>query len=356
MRRAVQFATALLAAFSVAAGGGSAAPTEPNAPSAPAARFAPADARITDHRALTQRGVRRLRASAWWGGAYTSATGEQVTVYVSASYPQDDAVARSWADFFAALLHGAELQAARIYVAPLAEVGQLCGTHALGCYGGERIVTIGDEAHGVSAHSVAAHEYGHHVAAHRLNPPWRALDWGPKRWATAMGICGRAAAGTVFPGDQGARYELNPGEAFAESYRLLNERRADPTASSWPILDPSLFPSVPALAAAGEDVVRPWSVTTRTVRRGRFAGGGNVWTTRVRTPLDGELRVTLDLPPATPYRLEISRADGRVLARGLWSSQTRQVAQTTICGSRALSVRIVRQGPAARFAVTVTTP
>src|SRR4051794_20440859 len=42
---------------------------------------------------------RRLAASSWWGGRYTVA-GEQVTVYVSATYPEADGVGRQWAEYF----------------------------------------------------------------------------------------------------------------------------------------------------------------------------------------------------------------------------------------------------------------
>ena len=77
---------------------------------------------------------------------------------------------------------------------------------------------------------VVRHEYGHHVAANRLNPPWSAADWGPKTWATDQGICALAAAGTAFPGNESDHYELNPGEAWAESYRIFADQRGDATA------------------------------------------------------------------------------------------------------------------------------
>jgi hypothetical protein len=280
-----------------------------------------------------------------------------VTVLVSSAYPEDEAVARRWAELFASLVHGPELEQVTVNVAPLAEVGELCGARALGCYAADRIVTTGDDTAQITAAAVAAHEYGHHVAAHRPNPPWRSQDWGPKRWATAMQICSKQAEGLVFPGDQGAGYRLNPGEGFAETYRLLNERRADPAALSWPVVDSSLFPSSEALAAAEADVVRPWTQPKAVVRRHRFpAGRAGAWTTVVATPLDGELRVRLDLPPATPYRLVLTAPDGRVLGRGLWSSPTSQVARATVCGTRAVRVRVERHGPPARVVLTTRVP
>ena len=341
----------VLAAAAVAFGAGTreGQPPESDSPAALPHRFAPG--------ALGSAGVDRIRASSWWGGRYTTATGEQVNVFVSSSYPQDEAVPQRWAEFFATLVHGAELGSITVNVAPLGEVEELCGGSALGCYGAGRLVIVGDDTDGIPATSVAAHEYGHHVAGSRSNVPWRALDWGPKRWATAMGICQKTAKGAVFPGDQGARYRLNPGEAFAETYRLLNQRRADPAASSWPIVDASLYPSAEALAAAEADVARPWAAPKAVVRRHRFRRGrGSVWTLRVATPLDGDLRVTLDLPPATPYRLTLVGPSGEVLGRGLWSSAMRQVARATVCGTRAVSVRVERQGPPARVVLGTRTP
>jgi len=67
---------------------------------------------------------------------------------------------------------------------------------------------------GVPLEQILAHEYGHHVSANRSNPPWQAVDWGPKRWATYLGVCPHAVRGEMFPGDEGAAYELNPGEGW----------------------------------------------------------------------------------------------------------------------------------------------
>ena len=352
MRRRRLLAALVAAAAASFAGAPAAAPPEYGAPAAPALRL-----HLFRHGVLAPAAAHRIRTASWWGGRIAASTGEPVTVYVSAHYPEDRAVAQAWADFFAGLIHGPELPSMTAYVAPLEEVGVLCGAPALGCYGADRLVTVGEDVDAIRATSVAAHEYGHHVAAHRTNPPWRALDWGTKRWATAMGICTQAERGTVFPGDEGDFYRLNPGEAFAESFRLLNERRSDPSLTTWPIVDPSLFPSVAALKAVEDDVVRPWTAPTSTLRRARFrAGRPRAWTHRVATPLDGELQVTLELPPATPYRLSLRDGAGRVVARGLWSSATRQSASFTVCGHRRVTVRVERNGPPARFVLRIRRP
>ncbi len=207
---------------------------------------------------LLESAPRHLSAFSWWGGTYSVPDGEHVSIYISTSYPQTDAVAQQWADFFGGIPHGDELSLAKVYIAPLDEVSELCfSAEALGCYGGETIVTVGDSTAGMPPASVAAHEYGHHIAANRNNAPWNALNWGTKRWATTMGICARVAAGSAFPGDEGPNYTLNPGEAFAESYRVLVETNGTGVGYEWPIVDPGFRPTPDALGAIREDVLHP---------------------------------------------------------------------------------------------------
>ena len=155
-------------------------------------------------------------------------------------------------------------------------------------YGDNRIVMIGDSSAGVSAQAVASHEYGHHVALNRVNAPWPAEDWGTKRWASAVNVCSRVAAGTAFPGDESDHYTLNPGEAFAETYRALNESKAGATSFQWLVVDASFFPDPSALQAVEQDVVQPWVAPTTQILAGRFVPRGrSVWTLPLATPLDG---------------------------------------------------------------------
>ena len=92
---------------------------------------------------------------------------------------------------------------------------------------------MGETNYGVSPDEVVRHEYGHHIALNRINSPWLAVSWGPKNWASASSVCRRAADGSAYPGDEGDNYRLNPGAAWAETYRLLVERKAGVTGSSW---------------------------------------------------------------------------------------------------------------------------
>lgn len=301
--------------------------------------------------------VRLVGATGWHGGELTTATGETVTVHVSDAYPQEQVVPQAWAEFFAALPHGSELASVRIRIAPPTEVEALCREGALGCYGQEELVVIGEPADGLTPEQVARHEYGHHVASHRSNPPWRAVDWGPKRWASAQRVCARAKSGTVFPGDEGHRYTLNPGEAFAETYRVLAEQKAGAVLSSWSVVDGSFYPDAAALRAAAEDVAKPWTSSAAKTVRGRFkVGGPRRWLMPVATPLDGELTAELRLPSGRLDTLELVSPEGRVLSRGLWASASSRRLSFVVCGQRRLALRVTSGGAAGRFDLTVTRP
>jgi hypothetical protein len=307
------------------------------------------------HTATVAETSRPLAASSsWWGDTFVASTGEWVNIVFADAYAQDSSLGRSWAELFASLVHGDELRALRVYIAPLDWVQEICGDGAFGCYGGNELVTIGTPAEGVAPWEVAAHEYGHHVAANRSNLPWSAVDWGTKRWASYVNICSRAAAGTVFPGDEGSRYRLNPGEGFAEAYRVLNERKRGGGAFSWATVDGSFIPDHRALALIEQDVRQPWqasalrsvTLSARTSRSRRVP---------LATPLDGALDVRLNLAPTASY--DMTLLDGkRVLARGLWSSARVKSLQYTVCGERTLTLRLVRKSGPPRFVLRVATP
>ncbi len=301
---------------------------------------------------------RRLAAASWWGGTYTVSGGEQVTVHVSAAYPEADAVGRQWAEYFAGLVHGAELPILKAYIAPLNEVEEMCGSeYVLGCYGGQTLITIGDSSAGYIPASVAAHEYGHHIAAKRINAPWAAIDWGTKRWASYMNICFRAQVGMIFPGDEGMNYSLNPGEGFAESYRVLIETNGTAVGYDWPIVDPSFRPDAQALTAIREDALQPWSEPSTTTIRGRFLRRGRTWTTQVATRLDGDLRIGVTVPGGGADDVTLlSDNGGTVLATGSWNSSGGKSVEYRVCGARSLKVRVTRRAAAARFTLRVVVP
>jgi hypothetical protein len=282
---------------------------------------------------------RAISPSGFWGGTYTTSTNEQVTIYISRSYPEDSAVGQQWADFVASLLHGPEISQVTIFLAPPTQVSQICGGQdVLGCYGNDQLIAPGEDQPGITAEAVIAHEYGHHIAEHRSNAPWRAIDWGTKRWSSYLNVCARARARELFPGAETALvYKFNPGEVFAEDYRLLNEQRLGLPITPWLVVDDSLQPDARALALVQADVTSPWTTNRTTTLRGTFArGGSSVRAFKVSTPYDGTL--VTSLRSARSERLRIN------------------VRTTTICGSRTATLRVTRVSGLGAFAVSVSRP
>jgi hypothetical protein len=308
---------------------------------------------------LDEGALRHLAGTSWWGGTYPVPDGEHVSIHISTRYPQLETFAQQWVSFFAGLPHGHELSLVKVFVAPVDEVEQMClSDGVLGCYQENELVTVGDARGGLTPTSVAAHEYGHHIAFNRLNPPWRALDWGTKRWASLVGICARAAAATAFPGDEGGNYSLNPGEGFAESYRVLVETGGTAVGYAWPIVDPSFRPDGAALAAVREDVLHPWSGPTAAIIQGRFGRKSHVWTRTIYTPLDGDLSIRISVPGGGGAdELTLRASDGRtLLAKSAWDGSGGKAVTYRICGTRSLKVRVTRGGAAMRFTLRIASP
>lgn len=305
--------------------------------------------------------TRALRSSgvAWHGGAVTASTGERLTVYVSDSYDADQNDVQKWADFLAGLIHGSELSLLSAYIATPDEVASLCSSaEAVGCYDADRLVAVGEVADGLSPQEVVRHEYGHHVAAHRLNPPWAAADWGPKRWASQANVCARAAAGTAFPGDEGAHYVLNPGEAFAETYRALNDVRSFGAAIDWQLVDESFLPNTVELDAVEQDVRNPWGGPTTSVVHGRFdSAGRSSWSLPLRTPLDGSVSVSLSFSAGGRDHVVLMDGAGRQLvARGAGSGPRSEQLTAVICAQRSTRFVVTRQAGSGGFSLHITRP
>jgi hypothetical protein len=290
-----------------------------------------------------------------WGGTYTTSTGESVRVTVSDRYPVDETVSQAWAEYLASLVHGPELSRLTLHLAPYREVQAQCGFEALACYSRERELIVApreDFPDGPTAQAIVAHEYGHHIARNRINAPWEALSYGTKRWASRVGVCSRTAAGTLFPRGQGLRYRLDPGEGFAEAYRVLNELRAGRPETAWQIVDTSLRPDALALAALQRDVLDPWTGPTVERRSGTFLAAGKALRTfRLATPLDGSLQITL--VARAKMRLRLSLYD---TARRTTVATGGRRLHTIICGHRSLTLRVTRQAGAGRFSVSISKP
>jgi hypothetical protein len=303
-------------------------------------------------------GSRRLQAArraGEWGGNVTANDGEVLQLFVSDTYPVDATVTQSLADFMVQLYHGDELAKVVVYVAPLDEVQSLCGPGAGGCYdpSDENIVVPGDVLpDGTTKETILVHELGHNLARNRVNSPWDAVDWGTKRWATAESICSRTAAGTAFPGDEGANYALNPGEALAESYRILNfQKQAWPT---WTVLAPiivdqSFYPTDADLEALKEDVLDPWTAPTVASWTGRVASPTRAVRHLIQTPLDGSFSAKLVRAPAGASITLVDPRSGTVVAKG------RRRVVTVVCGRRSLSL-VVRAPKPGAFSATYAAP
>jgi hypothetical protein len=283
----------------------------------------------------------------FWGGAYTTRTNEQVSVFSSPTYAVDQAVNQRWADFLASLVHGPELATVRVYRAPAAEVARLCGGNVdvRGCYDRGRIVTLGEDAD-LTAAAVLAHEYGHHVAANRTNAPWPGLAWGTKRWSSYINVCRHARAKEWWPGAEAPLvYFYNPGEGFAEAYRLLNERRLGLPESPWSIVDPVFRPDARALQLIERDVVDPWRANRTVTLSGKLTASRRVRTFRVATPLDGTLTASVTGG---------ARVDVLTGKRRLAGGSAR--VETEVCGVRTTALRVTRTVGRGAFRLTISLP
>jgi hypothetical protein len=320
---------------------------------------APALARALDGAARPHLRAVRLAtvAAAYRGGPIVTSTGETVDVRVSDALPAE-VTPESWAEFLAHLTHGSELSQLTTYILTFPEVQETCGPQAAGCYARNLLVAPGEAGFDTTPEEVVRHEYGHHVAYHRLNPPWAAIDWGPKRWASAVGICSRVARSQAYPGNEGLNYARNPGEAWAETYRILQERNAGITTGSWRIVDSSFVPDSAALQAAAQDVVQPWTgPTTRSFTRVFGKKSARVWWIRLATPLDGSYRLSASVP--TRGSVDVALISGNrsaVVKRTQWVGQRSKRAEGTICGERSLFVRVTERGVIGRIRVSVTIP
>jgi hypothetical protein len=296
-------------------------------------------------------------SAAWRGGPITTSTGEVVTVLVSDSLTAE--TPEKWAEFLVKLVHGRELSRLTTTIATLEEVGDVCGDHALGCYTGNAMVAMGQPTiDGTTPEEVVRHEYGHHVGFHRINTPWPAIDWGPKGWATAASVCPKVFRREAFPGDDGRNYAQDPGEAWAEVYRVMNERKAGITTSSWRIIADSFYPSQAALVAAEQDVLRPWTKNRiATFRRTYRKPTKKPWWIPVQTPLDGELKLSALLPGQGEFEVALLASNRRsVVKRAQWVSQRLKRTATNVCGQRSLFVRVTPKQGAGRVTITISTP
>jgi hypothetical protein len=287
-----------------------------------------------------------------WGGTYPSGDsyGTYVQIQVSDTYPVDQALPQDWATYLGTLVHGPELAKLTLDLIPLSAVQAVCGDQALACYdpGREEIfASPEDQLDSPPAKEIVTHEYGHHLANNNSDAPWQALDYGTKRWSSYENICSKAAAGTASPGDEGSHYFQNSGEAFAESYRVLNLQKQGQTAIGWDIVDQSFYPDATALTLLEQDITTPWVAPTASKLRGSF-GTGVVRTFKVQTQLDGMFTARLVSP--TKAKMQLALYNGGTLVMRAGS------IRYEICGQRSLTLKVQRTSGRGSFTVNVTKP
>ena len=291
------------------------------------------------------------------GGTVAASDGEQVAIYVQSDLSAaDPTMAQRWADMVTSLVHGAEIATIQVYVASLDRVQQFCGGQALGCYADDRLIAMASDLPSITARAVLTHEYGHHIAQSSDNTPWSAVDYGPKRWSTVVGVCSRTASGELAPGDEGVRYTLNPGEAFAEDYRVLNERREGLPETFWGVVDRRFYPDQATLDAVAQDVTNPWHGPTTSTLTSSFTPRATGRGFRIATPLDGTFRVTLTTPSKSSFTLRVvDPASGKELGSSTDTGRVKAV-ETNVCGERTVQVQVKRQRGSGPFSLVVARP
>jgi len=295
--------------------------------------------------------------AAWPFSLVGATTGEPVRVHLSKqAFPTPDTTtAQHWADFLDSLVHGTELTTLDAYFLTPLEVQSVCGRGALACYGDNQMFAPAEApSFDLSAESVVAHEYGHHMAAHRLNPPWEAVDYGTKRWASYMNVCAKTRKAQWFPGAEDAdKYFYNPGEGLAEAYRVLNEQRLGLPEAPWDIVSEDFVPDAQALAFLAQDVTSPWTKNTTLARSGSVSAKAKSRAYVVSTPLDGRMSVRLTSSAKAKFRLDVLSPSARSIGHASGRNAT---ASATICGERALRVRVNRVSGAGAFRLAISRP
>jgi len=268
--------------------------------------------------------------------------GEDINIGISSYYSADEAQIQAWKEFIGSLLHGSELSSVDFYLLPPFEVAEWCGPHAAACYAPglwpPAIFAPGEDlSEELTAEAILAHEYGHHVANSRPNPPWGALTYGTKRWASYVNVCAAVLAGQFFPGDGAEHYDLNPAEGFAEAYRVTNQRRLGVGEMPWLLVDGRFYPDSTSMTLIEQDVLDPWTAHNTVTFRGRFTRGGpNRHMFEVSTTLDGVATASVRASKGARFRVTQTMA--------------------TVCGQRTTYFVVRRVKGFGRFELVVSRP
>ena len=286
--------------------------------------------------------------------------GGSIAVQVDAAFAGGGALQRVL-NSLAELPHGPEINRLRVHIADLGSLYKLCGQGATACYypASETMVVSGspvNQNNGMPQGMVIAHEYGHHIEANRSLPGWNASNLGGRHWATEERVCEGVGAGALFPGDEGARYWDNPGEAFAQAYATMLYPGAVPW--WWHFAEPDEG----AFAAIRVDVA-DYSRGTTTKWSRRLAPRSPRAAMSLTTPVDGPIAVRLRQPVRARFALRLRGPDGRVLKKGRTVKRRGApsgpvVTQLTYssCGNRAVTLEVRRRQGRGMFEARISRP
>ena len=298
----------------------------------------------------------------WKGGLYAvSSSGSPVSVcvYTSTAFTYRAAVNSDWAAFFANLPHGSEITQLTVYIAPISQItaGYLCGPMADSCYDpglGAMYLTGETPPDGANIQQIAAHEYGHHIASWRLNTPWDALNNGPKHWATSAAVCDQTRKKKMFPGDEGAHYEDNPSEIWAETYRVYATSVIGTVLDPWEILSPQWEPVAANLTAAAADTLRPWLKQQKKTLTGHLGSSGSQkYVTSIPFPLDGRLDATGSVKSSLRIKVAVQSSSGAYLTA---SSSLSSRASVNVCSSPTAKVTVTRLSGSGTWTLQLQSP
>jgi hypothetical protein len=250
------------------------------------------------------------------------------------------------------LLHGDEIMRLEVYVVNSTTMPKLCGTGANACYypDAELMVVAGyPPSNSMPLEMLVAHEYGHHLERNRSANGFRAGDMGGQNWATYEHVCEGVRAGQLDPGDQGAGYWENPGEAFAQAYAFLHYPDTVPWWWSYHEPDEGAFDAIRAdVADTGGG---------RTVFAGPLPRARRHLAWKVSSELDGRIRARIKGPRRRGYRMLLRSSDGQIVKRSRGTGRRLRLGyQTCSDPAEEFTLELRRRGGANPLRASITRP
>jgi hypothetical protein len=296
--------------------------------------------------------------------------------------PYDAARASEWAQFLVSLPHSSEMRKLTARLSPyfMVQSSNQCGKDALACYD-PSIASLyiswekpPPPSDSFTPRQIAAHEYGHHIAASR----WKEgsedpLAWGPQRWSTAMQVCERVISNgksaidpPMYPGDEGKHYEDNPGEIWAEDYRIYAASINGDPLDSWDdsVFNPVWQPSQGILSSVATDVTTPWAGLVTKELTSRLDSGRPSFTTTVPVSVDGIVRawsvnsgdlktsITVGNPSGSKGLLLVNPPE---TVRGK-DGKSHQATSRKFCNTGSATVTVTRKSGAGNASLSVQSP